>query len=142
MGSAAFVLCFAAMFAVSSSTALSCTASTGSSTTTQTCDDGVTLCYRQKMGTILTQGCNQMSAAVAAAAGGTGTETPCSVNGNPTSCCTNAAGQKIICSSTDFGDAPEEADFASCSATCGTSGTVAMGTGGPLLALALWRLLA
>lgn len=140
VSAASTLFCFTATLAGAG--ALTCTTSAG---TNQTCDAGITMCYRQDYPTgTLTQGCDASAAAIAAAMGQSSDATMCSMVGNPTSCCTAAGtGQKIICSTADFGDQPETSDFASCGTACGTaSGAVAVHASGPVLALALWRLLA
>lgn len=74
------------------------------------------MCMKMKMGSMITQLCDYTP----------GTESVCALWGNPATCCTTNTGGQIICSGpAGFSAAPEEADFADCSAQCVQGGAPA-----------------
>merc|ERR1712187_311189 len=76
-------------------------------------DKGST-CMKMKMNGMVTQSCDYTP----------GTDSICASYGNPKECCTTPTNGKIICSGAEgFSEAPEAADFESCSAPCSMEAT-------------------
>jgi len=81
-------------------------------------------CTKMKMDGLIMQSCDYTP----------GTDSICARYGNPTACCTTPTNGKIICSGAEgFSEAPEAADFESCSATCSIDVSRACGASGAAL---------